>query len=303
LADGTEGEGNRPAAWIARQETILRLAGRQLFFVGGAPRSGTTWLQRLLNCHPEICCHGEGLFQKELAEPLDRLIGARRTAVADKNRTLFGEGDGYPLPDGGDADMLFGTAVLLALAGQPGWEGCRAVGEKTPENVFLFPRLKRLFPGAKFIGIARDPRDVLTSAWHFFRNARGGEDEPAKAAFVQRALPSLHEGKRAMLALAERHPEDCRIVTYERLRAETAPIAAELFGLLGVADDDAVVADCVARSSFAALTGGRPAGVAADGAFLRKGVVGEWRTALSPDINAMILRELGWSFPRFGWEP
>jgi hypothetical protein len=288
---------------MARQETILRLAGRQLFFVGGAPRSGTTWLQRLLDGHPDVCCHGEGLLQQELGEPIDRLIGGRRAALAAKNRTLFGDGAGYPLPDGADADTLFGTAVLLALARQPGWEGCRAVGEKTPENVFLFPRLKRLFPGAKFIGIARDPRDVLTSAWHFFRTARGGEDERAKTAFVQRALPSLHEGTRAMIALAERHPEDCRIVTYERLRVETAPIAAGLFRLLGVAHAETIVADCVARTSFAALTGGRPAGVAADGAFLRKGVVGEWRTTLSAELNTMILRELGWSFPRFGWEP
>lgn len=301
-ADRAGGE-NDATAWIARQEVIRRLAGRQLFFVGGAPRSGTTWLQRLLNSHPEICCHGEGLFQNRLADPLDRLIGERRAALEEKNRTLFAAGEGYPLPDAGDADALFATGVLLALARQPGWEVCRAVGEKTPENVFLFPRLKRVFPGAKFIGIARDPRDVLTSAWHFFREARGGDDEAAKAAFLQRALPSLQQGTHAMLALAERHSGHCRIVTYERLRAETVPLAAALFRFLGVADGTAVVADCVARTSFAALTGGRPPGVAAEGAFLRKGVVGDWRTTLSAEMSATILRELGWAFPRFGWEP
>lgn len=301
-ADRANGD-YRAAAWIARQEAILRLAGRQLFFVGGAPRSGTTWLQRLLNSHPEICCDGEGLFQKELGEPIDRLIGQRRAALEAKNRTLFFDGEGYPLPGAEDADALFGTAVLLALARQPGSEAARAVGEKTPENVFLFPRLKRLFPGAKFVGIARDPRDVLTSAWHFFRQARGADDEAAKRAFLQRAFPSLQQGTQAMLALAEGHPEDCRILTYERLRAATAPVAAELFRFLGVADRAAVVADCVARTSFEVLTGGRPAGVTAEGAFLRKGVVGDWRTTLTAEMNTMILRELGWAFPRFGWQP
>src|SRR5581483_354182 len=150
-------------------------------------------------------------------------------ALAEKNAILFRGREGYPLPEPAEADTRLGTAVLLALERQCAGRAFRAVGEKTPENVFLFPRLKRLFPDAKFIGIARDPRDVLTSAWHFFRNARGGEDERAKTAFVQRALPSLHEGARAMLAIAERHPDDCRIVTYERLRAYAAPIAAELF--------------------------------------------------------------------------
>ena len=32
------------------------------FFVGAHGRSGTTWLQRTLNTHPEILCEGEGMF-------------------------------------------------------------------------------------------------------------------------------------------------------------------------------------------------------------------------------------------------
>jgi hypothetical protein len=54
--------------WAAQQQELLRLAGCQLFFAGGAPRSGTTWLQLLLDSHPEVCCRGEGLFQKHLAD-------------------------------------------------------------------------------------------------------------------------------------------------------------------------------------------------------------------------------------------
>jgi hypothetical protein len=101
--------------WVARQQEILRLAGCQLFFVGGAPRSGTTWLQLLLDSHPEVCCRGEGLFRKHLADPLDSLVARRREALAAKNAVLFANDDGYPLPDADDADALLGTAVLLAL--------------------------------------------------------------------------------------------------------------------------------------------------------------------------------------------
>jgi hypothetical protein len=35
---------------------------RQFFFVIGMPKSGTTWLQLLLDAHPEIQCHGESQF-------------------------------------------------------------------------------------------------------------------------------------------------------------------------------------------------------------------------------------------------
>jgi hypothetical protein len=105
-----------------------------------------------------------------------------------------------------------------------------------------------------------------------------------------------------MLALAAAFPADCMIVTYEGLHEQPAPTAARLFRFLGVSDDEAVVADCVARTSFFALSGGRAAGVTKEGSFLRKGVVGDWSSTLSPEMNAMILRELGWMFPHFGWE-
>ena len=169
--------------------------------------------------------------------------------------------------------------------------------------MFLFPRLKRLFPGAKFIGIARDPRDLLASAWHFFHKTRADQDETAaKLALLESAFPSLQQGARAMLALAEKLPEDCMIVTYERLHEQPAPTATRLFRFLGVSDEEAVVAECVARTSFSALSGGRAAGVRQEGSFFREGVVGNWPSTLSVEMNAMILRELGWMFPHFGWD-
>jgi hypothetical protein len=290
--------------WLARQEALLRLARLQLFFVGGAPRSGTTWLQSLLDSHPEVSCRGEGLFMKHLAEPMDALMRTRRDAVAAKNATVFRHSGGYPLSEPDDAELLLGTGVLLALARQTQGKPCRAVGEKTPENVFFFPRMKRLFPAAKFIGIARDPRDVLSSAWHFFHKAAPNEDErAAKIAFISSAFPSLDNGARTMLSLVAQSPADCMYVTYERLRESPAPMAAQLFRFLGVSDADAVVADCVARTSFAAQSGGRAPGQVQEKSFFRKGEVGDWRTTFTQEMNAMILQSLGWMYPQFGWRP
>jgi hypothetical protein len=291
-------------SWAARHDTLLDLTRRQLFFVGGAPRSGTTWLQYLLDSHPEVSCRGEGLFMNHLAQPIESIMRQRGQAIEAKNNSVFRHAGGYPLPQPEDAEFLLGTAVLLALERQCAGKPCRAVGEKTPENVFLFVRLKRLFPNARFIGIARDPRDVLTSAWHFFHRPAAEPDEAeAKFAFIRSALPSLNNGARTMLALVGQYPADCMIVTYERMREAAAPVAAQLFRFLGVSDGDDVVADCVARTSFAALSGGRPSGVAQDGSFFRKGVVGDWRSTFTSEMNEMILRELGWMFPHYGWTP
>jgi hypothetical protein len=290
--------------WIDRQEAILRLLRLQLFFVGGAPRSGTTWLQYLLDSHPEVSCRGEALFTKHLAEPLEAMAAARREAIAAKNDTVFHHGAGYPLPEQDDTEFLLGTGILLALDRHGADETCRAIGEKTPENVFFFTRLKSLFPNAKFIGIARDPRDVLASAWHFFHQSRPRPDEiAAKTAFISSAFSSLDNGARTMLALTQQYPADCMIVTYEHMREAPLPVANQLFRFLGVAHDDAVVTDCVARSSFTALSGGRTPGVTQDGSFFRKGVSGDWQTTFTPEMNAMILNALGWMFRHFGWTP
>jgi len=290
-------------SWVEHQDRLRRLAGCQLFFVGGPPRSGTTWLQYLLDSHPEISCRGEGLFMKHLAEPLDTLITTRRQALEAKNASVFRHADGYKLPDAADGDALLGTAVLAALERQCAGKACRAVGEKTPENVFFFTRMKRLFPGAKFIGMVRDPRDVLSSAWHFFPRPPPPNETAAKTAFIASALDSLDNGARTMLGLAKQFPSDCLTVTYERMRAATPPVAAELFRFLGVADSDDIVANCVARTSFTALSGGRAPGETQDGSFFRKGVVGDWRSTFTPEMNALMLRRLGWMYPSFGWVP
>jgi hypothetical protein len=289
--------------WAERQQELQRIAGRQLFFVGGAPRSGTTWLQLLLDSHPDIRCGGEALFQDQLARPLQKLMQDRRRALDAKNTSVFQHTGGFPLPEPGDAEMLLGTGILLALARLAGDGAWQAIGEKTPENVFLFPQLKRLFPGAKLVVIARDPRDVLTSAWHFFhiRNGGGGSDAD-KRAFVTRALPSLREGAQTTLALLRQFPSDCTMVTYERMRAAPEAVAAVLYRFLGVSADDAVVEASVARTSFAALSG-REAGSERNGTFFRKGVSGDWRSTFPPPINDYMLAELSWMFPHFGWEP
>lgn len=289
--------------WTARADRLHALSQRQLFFVGGAPRSGTTWLQQLLDSHPEVSCHGEGLFWKQLAVPLDAMIAARRQALDVKNVELFSHTGGYPLPDADDADMLLGTAILLAMHRQQADRSCRAVGEKTPENVFLFPRLQRLFPSAKFIGIARDPRDVLSSAWHMFHKPVVGEDErAAKLAFIRNALPPINEGARAMLAMRRQEPRRCFIVTYEQMNTAPAESAAHLFRFLGVSEDPVTLEACVDRTSFRALSG-RTQGDTRDGVFLRKGIVGDWTATFTAEMNDIILRDLQWMFHEFGWAP
>jgi hypothetical protein len=289
-------------SWAEREAQIALLARHQLFFVGGAPRSGTTWLQQILDCHPDVSCKGEGLFWQQLAVPLEEMMARRGQALETKNKALFAHTGGYPLPDPDDVEFLTGSAILLSLCRQSANKGCAAIGEKTPENVFFFPYLKRLFPAAKLIAIARDPRDVLTSAWHFFHKPVAGEDViAAKMAYINSALPSLNEGASRMIQLSRQYPADCLLITYEQLRANTARVIAQLFAFLGVADTAQLVADCVERTSFETMRRTSAGGSQQSGPFLRKGIVGDWSSTLTPEMNAVVLRQLGWTFQYFGW--
>jgi hypothetical protein len=290
-------------SWSERNDEIAGIARRQLFFIGGAPRSGTTWLQQMLDCHPDVSCKGEGLFLNHFATPLEKLVAERRKVLQGKNTGLFRHTGGYPLPAADDTEFLIGSAILAGLRQQCAGKPYLAVGEKTPENVFLFERLQRLFPDARFVAIARDPRDAIASAWHFFHKPRPGEDAAAaKTAFIRNALPSMNAGAKAMLAFRDKHPAATQIVTYEALRRAPSPVLASLFRLLGVSERAEIIGTCLARTAFVAQTGGRHLGVEQNGAFFRKGVVGDWPATLTPEMDAMVRDELGWMFPLFGWQ-
>lgn len=289
--------------WLGRAAAMAQFAERQLFLVGGAPRSGTTWIQTILDAHPEVCCRGEGLFSAHFAKPLDDMARARAAAIEGKNKRLFTSTGGYHLPHPADTDHLLGTAILLALERQTGGGAYRAVGEKTPENVFLFERFKGLFPSAKFIGVARDPRDVIASAWHMFKSASMADSAPAKIEFIRLALPSVAAGGKTMATLLAKYPSDCMVLTYERMVCDPAPQLGAAFRMLGVSDRPDIVAACLEKASFDKVSGGRPAGVEDRRAFYRKGVAGDWRSTLTEDMGALIVTELGWMYPQFGWTP
>lgn len=234
---------------------IAEIGRRQLFFVGGPPRSGTTWLQQILNAHPDICCHGEGFLAHQLAQPLAAVIEAWRQVIVDKNAKQF-------------------------------------------EHIF-----RRLFPNARFIAVLRNPRDVVTSSWHYFHPpVAAAEATAAKLAFIQRLLPQFNLSVRALVAHTASDPMRTMTVTYDRLTDETAITAAELFEFLGVSADPDIVASAIAQASFETAANGRKRGDPRNGAFLRKGVNGDWRSALTPAMSALILRETGWMFPLYGWQ-
>src|SRR4029077_20089502 len=75
---------------------ISELRSKQIFFIGGAVKSGTTWLQLLLDTHPDVSCRGESHLSVHFAPLLQRALDEHNAYISHKNTVVFNELEGYP---------------------------------------------------------------------------------------------------------------------------------------------------------------------------------------------------------------
>lgn len=128
-------------------------------FLLGVPRSGTTFLQQVLDAHPEIFV-------------TDELRGIA-WLVREARRLREGfpvHGTPYPVNYGEEfADFLLHNANWIipafyrSQARRTGKPGIRYWGDKFPHYDEILHLLPRLFPQARFVMIHRDLRDVVCS--------------------------------------------------------------------------------------------------------------------------------------------
>lgn len=272
------------------------------FFLTGAPKSGTTWLGKLLDAHPEINCRGEACvhhFGQRLVEACksyNELLAKRRAVITDSN-----DFPQMPWPDVLTIMRTFIELRLEAIA-DPAKPGLRFIGEKDPEHALHFKELDQLFPEAKFLHIIRDGRGVFISAWH--HNVRSKDANLQRLGFddflditAKEWASRVRRARESAKRLDGRYFE----VRYEDLVAEPGAWMTRVLEFLGAAPDEAAVQGCIEAASFEKLSQGRKAGEEDASSFFRKGDPDDWRTQLSaPQIqrfNALstgLLTELGY---------
>lgn len=263
------------------------LGSPRLFFVAGAPKSGTTWVQKALDAHPEIHCAGEGhfadTFVRELAPVMKRYYAQQATVA----KNVY-EGKPYYRHEGQSTFAFLATAfVLKTLAGLDIPAGAKLVGDKTPLNVQNLGTLRHLFPDARFVNVVRDGRDVLVSTLrHAQRVARRDGTWQETEALLNRSTRRYASRWVGAVERAERFaakfPGTLHTLRYEDLKQDFAGALGGVFDFLGVSGAPDVLATCEQETRFERLSGGREAGDEDVDAFFRKGVVGDWRSVLSP---------------------
>lgn len=140
------------------------------FFIVGCGRSGTTLLRLMLDAHSQVAVPAESHFVDELIRRWPRFLDGGRVN-ADAVVTFAGRWlDLMSIPRAeaaarlGALEDVTPSAAVDAIfrvysnaQGKPRW------GDKTPGYVMSMPLLAETFPGARFVHLLRDGRDVTLS--------------------------------------------------------------------------------------------------------------------------------------------
>jgi hypothetical protein len=193
------------------------------FFIVGVPRSGTTLLRQMLRGHPRLAIPRESHFVPHAlasasgAAALDVILTSRQFAEwgvdADAVRRRAHAGDLTP------ADAVRAAFEAYAESeGKPRW------GDKTPAYVLHMPQIATAFPGAAFVHIIRDGREVAAS----LRDAWWGADDILLAAHQWRRIIGAARAAAATLP-ASQYLE----VRYADLVADPEAELVRILGWLG----------------------------------------------------------------------
>ena len=121
-------------------DQIKKVLEKQFFFVVGCQKSGTTWLEKILDYHPEMICRGEAVFGNVLAPAFNQALGAfneqikyRNAQLGDHNALMFNQVQ---------LDYLYLTAIgALVSPWIKDKPDVKLIGEKTPEHAMTLPVL------------------------------------------------------------------------------------------------------------------------------------------------------------------
>lgn len=284
--------------------------GRNLIFVAGAPRSGTTYLQRLLAALPRIKTGQEShLFS--LIGPLMRGWQAQARGLSSDPRGGVGLPCYFDEKEFGNIVQTFIYQLVNHMVGS--LQDGEYFVEKTPRNALYIDLINEFFPQAHIINIIRDARDVVASLLAASRSwgknwAPKQADEAArmwcqrvnKAGSASRKLPTTQFMQ----------------VKYENLIQSPTKSLEKIINFLGIDATEGEIENAVAQNSLeiARKTGGTPivkGGLAAkysgqivkepDG-FVRKGKLSGWKKDLSFFEKIQIWRVARATMKKYGYE-
>lgn len=281
-------------------DKVALVLGQQKFFIAGTERSGTTWLQIMLNGHPDIACRGEGHFVDHLIPKIDDLFDEYQSTIGAFNKSYFKDTDGFPTPNDAHRTFIKRMSIAMLMADFDTDKVQPVYGEKTPGNVRHLDTLLGLFPNARFVFIVRDGRDVAVSLWHHGRR-KNAPDRPPLGDLAKGLASSWQSDIKKLMNFRDRYPKRTHIVRYEDLHSTPDTELTDLFKFLDVAVTDETISAAIEAGDFKKFSGGRTRGEEDNSAQFRKGIVGDWQNYEDTDIDTIFRQFANDEMTRMGY--
>ncbi|WP_250434142.1 sulfotransferase domain-containing protein [Hanstruepera flava] len=293
-------------------------------FIIAAPRSGTTWMSKMLNAHEDVFCVERRLFGDYADFVLDEGQEIPRLRITlDKYINSMLLHHGYPRKQ---KESMLRSVIAGVLNTEREFSRKKVVVDKVTPYIHtadkVLSQIDTFFPKAKILFLVRDGRDVLTSGvFHWFNKQPIGS---ALSTFEQeRRTMYLHnERKKGTRFFQDKEIEqwatewmqplqtiqeakknhEVKVVHYEDVLKDTNSVLRECLTFLGAKTNESMIKTCLEVGDFKRMSQGRERGDAQANAHVRKGVSGDWKNYFTYADGKLFHEIAGSSLVAFGYE-
>lgn len=245
---------------------------QRVLFVAGLPKSGTTWLEKIVSSYP----------------------GFSEVLIPEVTRHELATGGSHDFDLPADTFTRFKDMLVLTKMHVHGsMNNARVLRDSGIPYVVLF----------------RDLRDVAVSNYFYVRNTpwhpehpyyKGKSVEDGLGVFAARTLLPYADWVRSWQA--NRDPQRSTILRYEDMLADTVGCLTRVAKTFELPGDERALAELAERFSFKRMSGGRAQGQADPSRFVRKGVAGDWVNHFTPRLRDIYKEAIGDFLIEYGYE-
>ncbi len=219
------------------------LFNKQFVFVMGCPRSGTTWIHKMLSEHPDIAALPS---LKELTTFTHYLAPFEYWWNLEKERNAGGKSEqGLPLVwnESEYDDFVFSYLYRVYRKIELANPNTTHILDKHPGYIFNIDLIKKYFPKAKLIHIVRDGRDVVLSMYS--ANKKIGFASQLVDVNIKLWRDSLNSAENL-----KKYPNDYIEFKYEDLQNNMKSIFTEVCKLCNLNTEDEIIDPIIERNLF-----------------------------------------------------
>jgi hypothetical protein len=207
--------------------------GRNIIFIVGSPRSGTTWIQRVLSSHENIVTGQESNLFNAYISRLWNTWNYELNREQDSNKATGRGGIGLPcyLTEEAFIEQLKAFSYSLISKMTDNINSDQLFLDKTPSHALHLSLITKLYPKCKIIVINRHPKNVVKSILHASKT--WGKGWAPKN--LDDAIEMWKKHSQAPIAfLRKQKNNSALIVNYEKLKEEPIKEFQKIYEFIGL---------------------------------------------------------------------